>query len=554
MRRRGFSLLFAAILLAGAAQLLVLPPFEGFDETAHYSYIREIADTRRVPIFGRSTIAAIVADYHRLGPMPYTSVPPFNQNGGWTYETFAANNAAQNAYRERYRAPGHSERRYQPTSELNWEAQHPPLYYALLAPVMRATDGLSFNAQFFVLRLISYLLAAFGLVVGLSASLRFFRNDTVSRRALIAGALLYPFLVPMFLPEFGRIGNDSLCMFLVGVTWAALLAVIAERRHIRAPLVLGVVLGLGLLTKAFFLPIGTGVFLYLVYRSIAVRNNPTMARTRLREALTVAATALVTGGWWYAYKFLAFNSITGGAELINLDAQGGLLPNLQQKFAIRYFARGVVALLASGYYTGTWSLTRLPELLYVPGLILLAVIAVRSYRQLRRVPVSEPEWGPLWMAAPVLGGFLYFILARIALSGSGNDLAGWYLNVLAPVFAVLIGFGLFRPFAGRMAGWFVRFLAAYALAFFVAGQWAQTTLYAGCAIKAADSKYYVFPDSAFCLTRLSPVATNLAVVGWPYLAAICFVGAILCLVLGVRMVAPRGVFIDGADPDTAVRT
>jgi hypothetical protein len=128
------------------------------------------------------------------------------------------------------------------------------------------------------------------------------------------------------------------------------------------------------------------------------------------------------------------------------------------------------------------------------------------------------------------------------------------LNVLAPVFAVLIGLGLLRPFAGRRAGWFIRFLAAYALAFFVAGQWAQTTLYAGCAIKTAESKYYVFPDSAFCLTRLSPVAANLAVVGWPRLAAICFAGAILCLVLGVRMVAPRGVFIDGADPDTAVRT
>jgi hypothetical protein len=554
MRRRGFSLLFAAILLAGAAQLLVLPPFEGFDETAHYSYIREIADTHLVPIFGRSTIATIVAEYHRLGPMPYTTVPPFNQNGGWTYETFAANSAAQILYRERYRAAGHPERRYQPASELNWEAQHPPLYYALLAPIMRATDGLSFNAQFFVLRLVSYLLAAFGLVVGLSASLRFFPNDTISRRALMAGALLYPFLVPMFLPEFGRLGNDSLCMFLVGVTWAALLAVIAERRGARAPLVLGVVLGLGLLTKAFFLPIGTGVFLYLMYRSMVVRNNPTLARARLREALTVAAIALVSAGWWYAYKFLAFNSITGGAELINLDAQGGLLPNLQQKFAIRYFARGVIALLASGYYTGTWSLTRLPELLYGPGLLLLAVIAVRSYRQLRRVPISEPEWGPLWMAAPVIGGFLYFILARIALSGSANNLGGWYFNVLAPVFAVLIGLGLHRPLAGRTAGWIARLLAAYALAFFVAGQWAQTTLYAGCAIKTAESKYYVFPDSAFCLTRLPALATNLSVVGWPRLAVLCFVGAILCLVLGVRMVSSRGVFADGADSDTAVRT
>jgi hypothetical protein len=81
MRTRGFFLLTTAVLLVGIAQLLVLPPFEGFDETAHYSYVLEIADTRAIPVFGRSTIAKVVQDYHRWGPMPYTSVPPFNENG-----------------------------------------------------------------------------------------------------------------------------------------------------------------------------------------------------------------------------------------------------------------------------------------------------------------------------------------------------------------------------------------------------------------------------------------------------------------------------------------
>src|SRR5215218_10356142 len=104
MYNRGFFLLAAAMVLAGMSQLLVLPPFEGFDETAHYSYIREIADTHAVPIFGRSTIASIVDDYRRWGPMPYNSVVPFNQNGGWTYETFAANSDAADHYVQRYRA------------------------------------------------------------------------------------------------------------------------------------------------------------------------------------------------------------------------------------------------------------------------------------------------------------------------------------------------------------------------------------------------------------------------------------------------------------------
>jgi hypothetical protein len=540
MRSRGVVLLAAAVLLVGIAQMLVLPPFEGFDETAHYSYIREIADTRAIPVFGRSTMATVVAGYRQGGPMPYTTVAPFNDNGGWTYETFFANPALHDAYRRRYRSREPAARPHEPTSELNWEAQHPPLYYALLAPLMRATDAWSFNAQFFVLRLASYLLAWLGLLVGLSGTIRYFPVDTVTRRALIAGALLYPFLVPMFLPEFGRLGNDSLCMFLVGIAWTALLQVIAEPRRMRAAIGLGIVLGMGLLTKAFFLAIGAGVGAYLLYRSVAARANRPLAKQLLRQALTVAAVALALGGWWYVYKFLAFDSVTGGEVLINLDAQGGLLTNLRQKFAIRFLGRGLAALVASGYYTGTWSLTRLPEILYVPGLLLLAIIAGRAFGQLRRVRLSEPDWAPVWIAAPLVGGFLYFLFVRIALSGSGNNVGGWYFSVLAPVVAVLFGLGLKRPIVSGPARWIVGLLAAYALAFWVAGQWAETALYSGCAIKTANSKYFVFSDDQFCLTRLPGIVRNLTVIGWPILAAGCFVAGLFCLLLGVKALWPAG--------------
>ena len=43
--------LLAAALLIGVAQIAELPPFEGFDETAHYSYIEQIAETGTWPCF-----------------------------------------------------------------------------------------------------------------------------------------------------------------------------------------------------------------------------------------------------------------------------------------------------------------------------------------------------------------------------------------------------------------------------------------------------------------------------------------------------------------------
>ena len=44
--------LLLASLLIGLSHVAGLPPFEGIDETAHYSYIEQIAKTGTLPRFG----------------------------------------------------------------------------------------------------------------------------------------------------------------------------------------------------------------------------------------------------------------------------------------------------------------------------------------------------------------------------------------------------------------------------------------------------------------------------------------------------------------------
>ena len=46
------SALLLASLLIGLAHVAALPPFEGIDETAHYSYVEQIAKTGTLPRFG----------------------------------------------------------------------------------------------------------------------------------------------------------------------------------------------------------------------------------------------------------------------------------------------------------------------------------------------------------------------------------------------------------------------------------------------------------------------------------------------------------------------
>ena len=95
--------MLAAVLLVGIGYLSILPPFEGFDEYVHYSSVRQVADTRTVPIFGRSFIDQTVVDYASHGPMPWSSgAPPFAGLGPMTYPSFFANPVAV-AHYEVYR-------------------------------------------------------------------------------------------------------------------------------------------------------------------------------------------------------------------------------------------------------------------------------------------------------------------------------------------------------------------------------------------------------------------------------------------------------------------
>jgi len=56
------------ILFLGLGYLAILPPFEGFDETAHYSSIRQIADTATIPFYGSSFIDQKIEQYMKAAP------------------------------------------------------------------------------------------------------------------------------------------------------------------------------------------------------------------------------------------------------------------------------------------------------------------------------------------------------------------------------------------------------------------------------------------------------------------------------------------------------
>jgi 4-amino-4-deoxy-L-arabinose transferase-like glycosyltransferase len=502
------------LLLIGLGYLAILPIFEGFDETASFSSLRQIADAKTIPVNGKSYLDKEITDYK--GPVAYSSgLPPFD--GGTVYTKFFEYSELVDSYSQTYRQP-HPHSPYAPSKGLNWQAQHPPLYYLLLAPLEKATDHFSFVSQFFLLRLASYLLALAGVAFGLLAIKQ--SNKLGNMSPAIIGFILYPVILPMFFPEFARIGNDSLCLFLVGLISLLLSRLLHDGYNHRLSIAIGITLGLGLLTKDFFIPIIAAIVLFLLLRMQRYRSM----RESWRIILTLSPPLLI-GAVWYANRA----KIGGGIEIndaIRLAHHGGLIVNLREHFSLFGLARGIAQTAVTWVWAGTWSLTRLPLIFYVPMLLLVFWVIGAYLVGLRRRPLSDLEWLPVWSFIFFGGGLFYHELISLALFGSGST-PGWYLHILMPWVAPAIGLGICSIWQYKPARYLLVGLLSYAVLFQMIALWAQFALFTGCATKAAD-KYYSFPGRTFCLVQTPQLVDRLAVLGWPVLAAIGFGGGIIC--------------------------
>ncbi len=487
---RGFMprrIMLAAALLAGLAHLLILPPFEGFDEPAHWSSLSQIAHDGAVPVYGEDRLDRAVRDYP--GPHAYSGTPPFDPAFGVSYRDWTPDAGPRTA-----RPPT----AFTPDSAPNWQAQHPPLYYLLMTPVFLASQHLSWVDHFAALRLTSWLMAFAGLVIGVEAACRRLPGITPGLGAVMAA---WPFLFPQFFPEMARLGNDALCLLLAALAFRQALEMEAEEHTLRSGALLGLWLGLGLLTKAFFLPISAGVMAWLGWRWLAEERQP----ERLKAMISAALMAGVIGGWFYLWQLAVHGTPTGGDEFIRFAEEGSVLAGLGENFSLSALARGLAAIAGSFAWAGTWSLARPPEILLAGPVLLMGFVLARCLWRARSLPPATLL--PVFMAAPMAAGLVYHLLVRIAFTGAGSGTPGWYLHILAPalIVAVAAGWRESRLIAPALASWSAGLLAL--------GMTLQLSLFSGCADKGPDRRYDL--SAADCLIDTA----QLSALGRPGLAA-----------------------------------
>jgi len=499
--------LLAAVGCLGIAQAAFLPPFEGFDETAHYSSIQQIADQGRIPQPSIDKLSSDVESYP--GPLPLDASG--NAGSDRSYLAFFSRGNAG--------LPQSVDRAYRAGTTLNWEAQHPPLYYLLMVPLYRLARHWTWQSNFLLLRLASWGLAFAGFAIGGLANFRLLAGMGAGGAALLVAG--WPLLFPEFFPEMARLGNDSLCIFIMGMAWSAVLQLL-KAPNPRVSVWLGLLLGVGLLTKAIFLPIGAGVAVLLTFAAWRRPENG-----RIADVCRTACLAIVLGGGWYVHELLVTGTLTGVNILAAAERQGGVWSLLSTQLGVApllHMLRGAAVMAASFVWVGTWSRATLPPLLAAPVLLLAVWPMLLWLKRIQHGPIEAAA--PVFVIFPVVAGLMYQNIAINLITEAGAGTGGWYLHVLAAPLslALALGWRHRRIFC---------FLTIYALLFHAACWATQLSFFSGCAYKpGARESLRLDPGSCLILP------SHLAALGEPILggaallAAAILGGAALLAVIG----------------------
>jgi 4-amino-4-deoxy-L-arabinose transferase-like glycosyltransferase len=341
----------------------------------------------------------------------------------------------------------------------------------------------------------------------------------------------------MWFPVMARVGNDCLVVLLAAGAWLVLRAILgAKPRGYHYP-ALGVICGLGLLTKATFLPYVAAIAAVLLFRLWRRRGIADIVKRETRGFLVFVLLAAAIAGWWYAEKFAQTGSLIVSNEGFLLRQMGGLLHGLEQNGSPMLVLDGLLHLLTTFLWGGTLSFMTPPLVTYAPLLGGLLLLAWGFARQSRVSSLAAPEWLAMLTLAGLLAGLFNHLLVIVALYGLGA-IGGWYLHSFAPVLAALVA----RGFAGLGRSQ-LRDLAlaagALALIFIPLALFAEAQYFSGCSEERAFVLYYDILSDGTCAADLHRIIANLAILAFPR-AAVVLVAAGFLLTLRAAFAATRG--------------
>lgn len=242
-------LIVIGYLFLGTLYAILTPSWQNPDEPAHYNYIGHLVETGRLPV---------------LKPGDY------DQD---LLEALLAEDFPKDA----------------PLTRLVYQSHQPPLYYLLTAPVHAASGG-----SLIVMRLATVFLGLGIVLIAYAVAQRLYPGEPL----VALGTAAFVAFLPQHNAMMAAVNNDALAGLLAATLLLLSLHLVqAPRLSARFLLLCGVVLGLGLITKATVYPIAWVLLFAMVWRWR--RQRKPRPSSLLRPILLVIVPALLIAvPWW----------------------------------------------------------------------------------------------------------------------------------------------------------------------------------------------------------------------------------------------------------------
>ncbi len=346
-----------------------------------------------------------------------------------------------------------------------WEAQQPPLFYWLAQAPFAALRNAGLPAQAWFLRCFCALLASLVIPLGFLAAREIFG---AGRLAIAAVTILCA--MPELMISAARISNESMAI-AVGALVALLGIRLMKSPTVQGAALFGVALGIGLLTKAYFL-----AFLPWALLIVAIPSWKSQKKQAIRNTLMVLSACAAIAGWWYLRTYLLTGTITGEEREVAVHAGTSL--SLWTAIRETPWTKVLGFVMMSHIWLGGWSFLVVRSYMYRVVEILMAAAAGGVGLQIARPRPGLPDrrqlGGMLVLFASLIAGLCYHATTGFR-TYVGSGTMGYYLFVLAVPEAILLVTGLVR-----LAKTLPMLLTAVFLAFEAYALWiVQLPYYAG---------------------------------------------------------------------------
>jgi len=304
--RQFLLVLIAVFVVKQFINIFIFPPFTGHDEVAHYGYVQTIVSDYRVPIipnleeFQQSVGTSrdnLPGDYLPDELYPFCR---YTLDWGGCNEARFANN------------PPHLATLLGEYYPYGWQyaANHPPLYYLLVAPVYRLTESASPTTQLYLMRAAAI---PFGLAIVLLA---YAMVRTLFPRDLFLAVTVPAFVAfqPQVSYEGAMLNNDIAGIAIFSLILYLLVLGLRRKFPYRLTIWIGFAAGIGLLIKSTTL-IALPLVAVAVVLGVGIRDW----RGWISRGAVIAAVAGLICWPWYLFLYRTYGNFSALDQVAKLQ-------------------------------------------------------------------------------------------------------------------------------------------------------------------------------------------------------------------------------------------